>query len=147
MASLVLPASRFSALLSPNQASVAERTFLSDDVLPLCRRVSGLSGPRRKRLLCDLARSLDESEWHPSATFENSDESSVDWVRDGRRIALRTSTLKWTNEPRRWVVRFSSIQRDRVDELVLAVVTPDGVHLCRHDAAGTLILFPSNPDR
>ena len=66
---------------------------------------------------------------------------SHDWERDGRRVAVKSSSLTWDPAQNgRWVLKFHNIQlqRDGVeaaafDELLLVAYTPEGVHLFRHD--------------
>ena len=62
------------------------------------------------------------------------------WQRDGRRVACKSSQLQWDRSQERWKLLFADVKLPRedeseaaFDELLLAVYTPEGVHLFRHD--------------
>ena len=55
------------------------------------------------------------------------------WRRDELRVACKSSGLNWESGKRRWTVLFSKVKTDECDELLLALYTPRGVYVHRHD--------------
>ena len=111
------------------------------------------SAAARGDVLSRLVRRLDEGWLHAEATFEDAvagervdgrrrgqNNAEYDWQRDGRRVACKGAQLIWNGSSECWKLQFSNVKlataggRDAAfDELLLAVYTPEGVHLFRHD--------------
>ena len=112
-------------------------------------RLAELATLPRGNVLTSVVRGLDTS-LHPHARIEDAvagtrvdgrrrgqHMASYDWQRDGVRVACKSGQLTWDVSNRRWVVLFSNIKPSGVegafDELLLALFTPRGVHVYRHD--------------
>jgi len=100
-----------------------------------------------------VVRRLDEGWLRPDASFEDAvagttlngkrrgqSMAAYGWLRDGRRVACKSSQLNWDSSTQRWRLHFSAVKLPRegepeaaFDELLLAAYTPEGVHLFRHD--------------
>ena len=98
------------------------------------------SGVARAIPLTSMVRRLDEAWLHPGAVITDALREEVtgnwpgyDWQRDGKRVVCKTAQLGWDAGGVLWKVRFSEITTTTYDELLLAVYTPEGVHLFRHD--------------
>ena len=142
-APLVVPASHFERELG--YRTVTATTFAG---VPLASH----AGATRAKVLTSFARGHD-AELHPGATFEDAvagervngvrraqDSAAYDWQRDGRRVACKSAGMSWNGSTECWMLLFQAIKlataggRDAAfDELLLAVYTPEGVHLFRHD--------------
>jgi hypothetical protein len=129
------PAAKFASIFGT--LSVGELAYDDPDLPLLGSRLFHLNGVRRHALLRDLLRELDETEYHPSSSFDDGTGGGVDWVRDGKRVSLRTSMLKWSSSARtaQWIVKFQGVKFGQFDELFLAICTPEGVHVCVHDGS------------
>lgn len=103
------------------------------------------SHPRaRAATLRDLVRELDER-IHPGAwvksPYVGTFEAEYDWLRDNRRVLCKSAQLKWDQHGGRWRAVFRDIKlplegvREEApfDELMLALYTPRGVYVYRHD--------------
>ncbi len=94
----------------------------------------------RSQALESLARQLDE-ELHPTARFSTPPRAGAagatySWLRDGTRVVCRSSSLRWERTYRRWFLEYNGLPLgEPLDELQLAIYTPDGVHIYRHDQA------------
>ena len=103
----------------------------------------------RGKVLTAFARCHD-AELHSAAVLENAvagervdggrrgqDKAEYDWQRDGWRVACKGAGLRWNRRNECWMLQFKLATaggRDAAfDELLLAVYTPEGVHLVRHD--------------
>ena len=97
----------------------------------------------RSALLKRLVREVDARR-HPEAAIANAIVSSVsrkaaayDWQRDDSRVACKSSGLIWSPSHRRWKVLFKHVKPmgadGAYDELLLALYSPWGVHVYRHD--------------
>jgi len=67
--------------------------------------------------------------WHRTA---------YDWNRGGTRVECKSAQLAWDRSNRRWRVMFSNIKLQvqggaAFDELLLALSTPNGIYMYRHD--------------
>ena len=103
-------------------------------------------------MLTGYARRCDADE-HPGAVIENAvagedvngnprgqNKAAYDWQRDGRRVACKSAQMRWNDSSQRWMLQFHTVKLDACDELLLAVYTPEGVHLFRHDGRAGLSL-------
>ena len=70
----------------------------------------------------------------------NQGASTADWLRDGRRIELKSSGLVWDRGQKRWLSLFCGIKPDLFDELWLAIRSPLGIHFYKAESLETLDL-------
>ena len=122
-------------------------TFTTYAGVPLAEEVAATRG----RVLSAVAREVDAA-LHPNARFEQAEagkrvngvrrgqnQAPYDWQRDGRRVACRSSGLRWEAGSRRWSLQFAAIKMGSAgteaafDELLLAAYTPRGIYLHRHN--------------
>lgn len=109
--------------------------------------LSNLCPATRALRILEMAREVDAM-LHPKASFMDPEPSrcsdgrtrgrglgqqTYDWMRDGLRIECRSSGLSWDTTNQRWYARFVGIQFDRLDELNLAIWSPAGISLFRHN--------------
>ena len=120
------------------------------DALPL----AGLSPPLRALRIQEVALSIDRM-LHPTSRFStktlegevtvsgrrrSTHNASVDWIRDGTKVEVKSSRLSFDKTKRVWRCRFRHIKRacpgvrskDLYDELWLVIYSPIGLHFIRH---------------
>eukprot|EP00933_Yihiella_yeosuensis_P069533 TRINITY_DN7617_c0_g1_i5.p1 TRINITY_DN7617_c0_g1~~TRINITY_DN7617_c0_g1_i5.p1 ORF type:complete len:414 (-),score=30.55 TRINITY_DN7617_c0_g1_i5:82-1323(-) len=56
-----------------------------------------------------------------------------DWIRDGLRIECKSAKLLYLPLSRSWRFKFSAVKLCSFDELLLALYTPVGIYIYRHD--------------
>ena len=66
--------------------------------------------------------------------------ATADWLRDGRRIELKSSGLVWDGSRKRWFSIFYGVKPDLFDELWLAIRSPLGIHFYTAESLETLDL-------
>ena len=108
-----------------------------------------LANVPRANVLTSVVREIDTS-LHPDARIEDAvagtridgskrgqHQAPYDWQRDGVRVACKSAQLTWNVRDRCWRVQFSNIKpagaEGAFDELLLALYTPRGVYVYRHD--------------
>ena len=108
-----------------------------------------LAAVPRANVLTSVVREIDTS-LHPDARIEDAvpgtctngskrgqNMAPYDWQRDGVRVACKSAQLTWKASDRRWMVGFRNIKpsgaEGEFDELLLALYTPRGVYVYRHD--------------
>eukprot|EP00933_Yihiella_yeosuensis_P058911 TRINITY_DN5968_c0_g2_i1.p1 TRINITY_DN5968_c0_g2~~TRINITY_DN5968_c0_g2_i1.p1 ORF type:complete len:404 (-),score=47.36 TRINITY_DN5968_c0_g2_i1:102-1313(-) len=106
---------------------------------PLSSMSSSLRGRRIEALVKEVDRLL-----HPSSVFgPPAKDLSFDWLRDGLRIECKHAKPYWDTHGQRWCCKFVGIKfafeghRSSAwfDELLLAVYTPTGIHVLRHNGS------------
>jgi hypothetical protein len=142
MRPLSLTGSAFAHLWQSPSHSITSRVYTDPESVELLgRRIAALSGPAKHALCCSLLREADGLA-HPGARFDDEAREGYDWQRDDVKVAVRSSQLAWQmqgNYTGRWVLSFSNVRlASEVEdsphhELQLAVVTPDGIEIWRHD--------------
>ena len=60
-------------------------------------------------------------------------QSAYDWQRDGSRVECKSSRLSWQKTRQRWQFQFDRVKFGQFDDLLLALYTPSGVHIYRHN--------------
>ena len=65
-------------------------------------------------------------------------DARADWVRDGKRIELKSSGLTWHPSQKGWRCEFHGIKPNLFDELWLAIRSPHGVHFYKATSLETL---------
>ena len=149
---LTIPANRFASMISPDaKATMAESTYTDEGMPKLSSTLFRLAPTKRYKVLTRVVHNLDK-ELHPEADFSQADDPHVAWLRDGKRIGLRTTFLTWRTMAARaadlfppgltktgqWLVRFTGVpppSLQLVDELYLAICSPEGIHVVLHDGA------------
>ena len=111
--------------------------------------LADLSVKERGEIMKAIVRVVDERR-RPSAHFEAAQmltepsrgrASDYAWVRDGRRIACKGAQLSWERTQQVWKLQFRSVklvlpgvrEEAAFDELLLALYTPRGIYVYRHD--------------
>ena len=59
--------------------------------------------------------------------------ASVDWIRDGKRVEVKSAQLSFNKCHQIWLCEFSAIKHDCFDELLLAIYSPRGLDVFKHD--------------
>lgn len=77
--------------------------------------------------------SLPCDELTVSGTKRGQNTASVDWIRDGERIEVKHGKLSFSNASQTWMCTFYRIKEDCFDELLLAVYSPQGLDVFKHD--------------
>ncbi|CAE8652065.1 unnamed protein product [Polarella glacialis] len=100
--------------------------------------LSDLSSQARGDCIARLVRSID-SVLHPSCTVD--DAAGCDWIRGQDRVECKSSQLCWAKTQRLWrfifygvKIQARGIREEAVfDDLLLALYTPKGIYVYRHD--------------
>ena len=64
--------------------------------------------------------------------------ASYDWIRDGKRIEVKHSQLRFAESTRSWYCSFGGVKRTCFDELVLVIYSPRGLDIFKHDGSYAL---------
>ena len=105
-----------------------------------------LRGLRLQRVVLEIdkflhSRSFFEhfcSEHTCSGSMRGQHNASVDWIRDGKRVEVKSAQLSFNKSCQKWLCEFSSIKHDRFDELLLAIYSPRGLDVFKHDGVFAL---------
>ena len=100
-----------------------------------------LRGCRVEKLVLELDRklhhdssfSLPLNETTLSGSKRGHNNTSVDWIRDGKRIEVKHGKLVFCDVKQRWQCTFYSVKLDSFDELLLAIYSPRGLDVFKHD--------------
>lgn len=132
------------------EASRSRATGSAYQGVPLASASESLRG----QVLQDLVYAVDVKYLHPTASFampepgecmngnrRGKNQSPFDWKRGGCRIECKSSQFGWDASHNRWKFHFAHVKlpcdgaRDEAefDELLLALYTPVGVYIYRHD--------------
>ena len=68
-----------------------------------------------------------------SGTIRNQQSASVDWIRDGKRVEAKSAQLTFDTCCQTWRCVFFGIKHDCFDELLLAIYSPRGLDVFKHD--------------
>eukprot|EP00438_Fugacium_kawagutii_P020977 Skav216149 [mRNA] locus=scaffold3056:20016:21173:+ [translate_table: standard] len=85
-----------------------------------------LRGFRIERVL----REIDER-LHAGSNF--SPAKRADWIRDEMRIEAKSSRLQFSPSTTQWLCQFWHVKQDCFDELLIAIYSPAGLDVFRHD--------------
>eukprot|EP00747_Dinoflagellata_sp_TGD_P013826 gnl/TRDRNA2_/TRDRNA2_122917_c0_seq1.p1 gnl/TRDRNA2_/TRDRNA2_122917_c0~~gnl/TRDRNA2_/TRDRNA2_122917_c0_seq1.p1 ORF type:complete len:174 (+),score=14.87 gnl/TRDRNA2_/TRDRNA2_122917_c0_seq1:46-522(+) len=84
------------------------------------------------------ADAIDDDSW--SSGRRKSKTPQCDWLRNEHRIECKSAQLSWNEYMKTWRVCFSGVKfspNERLphafDDLLLALYTPRGIHVVRHD--------------
>ena len=61
--------------------------------------------------------------------------ASYDWIRDGKRIEVKHSQLSFYTARRLWSCAFPGVKHACFDELLLAIYSPSGLDIFKHDGS------------
>ena len=64
--------------------------------------------------------------------------ASYDWIRDGKRIEVKHSQLRFEKRGRSWCCTFHGVKRSCFDELLLVIYSPRGLDVFKHDGSYAL---------
>lgn len=111
------------------------------------RPFSSMSPQLRGNRIEQLVLRIDQT-LHPSSSFSvpcdeltvsgtkrGQNTASVDWIRDGKRIEVKHGKLRFCKVHQNWQCTFFHIKEDCFDELLLAVYSPKGLDVFKHDGA------------
>ena len=73
-----------------------------------------------------------------SGTIRNQQSASVDWIRDGKRVEVKSAQLTFDACRQTWRCVFFGIKHDCFDELLLAIYSPRGLDVFKHDGVFAL---------
>ena len=59
--------------------------------------------------------------------------ASCDWIRDGKRIEVKHSQLRFSKSGEFWYCAFQGVKHACFDELLLVIYSPSGLDIFRHD--------------
>ena len=68
-----------------------------------------------------------------SGTIRSQHNASVDWIRDGKRVEAKSAQLTFDKSRQTWRCVFFWIKRECFDELLLAIYSPRGLDVFKHD--------------
>ena len=141
--SLVARASISESLISnlcKKHADYADQFFSGK---PFSSMSPSLRGNRIEKLVLRIDQTL-----HPAGHFSaqcdeltvsgkkrGQNTASVDWIRDRKRIEVKHGKLSFCTLHQNWQCTFNYIKQDCFDELLLAVYSPRGLDVFKHDGA------------
>ncbi|CAE8592357.1 unnamed protein product [Polarella glacialis] len=102
--------------------------------------LADLSSKARGDRLQALVREVD-SMLHPDSAIEDADSDAFGWLRGHCKVKCKSAQLRWCKVSRRWKMYFQNIKLQafgiresaKFDQLLLAMYTPRGVYVYRHD--------------
>ena len=68
-----------------------------------------------------------------SGAIRSQHNASVDWIRDGKRVEAKSAQLSFEKFGQTWLCAFYAIKQDCFDELLLAIYSPRGLDVFKHD--------------
>ena len=100
-----------------------------------------LRGVRVQRIVWEIdkllhSRSFFEhcsNEHTCSGSIRGQHNASVDWIRDGQRVEAKSAQLSFNKAKQNWLCAFHWIKHDCFDELLLAIYSPRGLDVFKHD--------------
>ena len=72
--------------------------------------------------------------------------ASYDWIRDGKRIEVKHSQLRFAESGRSWVCAFRRVKSTCFDELLLVIYSPRGLDIFKHNGSYGLILVGASQE-
>ena len=102
---------------------------------------SQLRGVRMQRMVFEIDKlrhsrsffALCSNEQTCSGTIRGQHSASVDWIRDGKRVEVKSAQLSFNKSCQTWRCAFFGIKHDCFDELLLAIYSPRGLDVFKHD--------------
>eukprot|EP00933_Yihiella_yeosuensis_P069534 TRINITY_DN7617_c0_g1_i6.p1 TRINITY_DN7617_c0_g1~~TRINITY_DN7617_c0_g1_i6.p1 ORF type:complete len:262 (-),score=15.66 TRINITY_DN7617_c0_g1_i6:177-962(-) len=107
--------------------------------------LAAMSGPQRGKVIQDIVLHVDmlinaSSCFRPAVRGICVDGrprpqhcAPYDWMRDGRRIECKSAKLLHVSRSQHWSFIFQNVKLCSFDELLLALYTPVGIYIYRHD--------------
>jgi hypothetical protein len=129
---------RWIASLCEKHAGFGDHFYLGK---PFASMNPQLRGCRVEKLVLEVDRSLHNdsifslpfNERTFSGRRRGHNAASVDWIRDGTRIEVKHGKLVFNDFEKRWLCTFYSVKLDSFDELLLAIYSPRGLDVFKHD--------------
>ena len=137
---------------------IAKTDILETWILDMCNKYEGfasrlyrrtpfgtmsppLRGLRLQRVVWEIDKFLHprsffeqcSSEHTCSGSMRGQHNASVDWIRDGKRVEVKSAQLSFSKSCQDWSCLFSSIKHGCFDELLLAIYSPRGLDVFKHD--------------
>ena len=108
---------------------------------------SQLRGVRVQRMVLEIDKLLHSRSFFVHCSKEQTcsgskrgqHNASVDWIRDGKRVEVKSAQLCFYKPCQTWRCAFLGIKRDRFDELLLAIYSPRGLDVFKHDGVFGLV--------
>ena len=113
------------------------------DEVPMGSVSPQLRGLRVERIVMELDRLV-----HANSIFAEPDleytidgkrrgkgKASYDWIRDGKRIEVKHSQLRFAESRRSWCCTFGGVKRTCFDELLLVIYSPRGLDIFKHNGS------------
>ena len=102
---------------------------------------SQLRGVRLQRVVWEIDKLLHSRSFFAHCSNEQTcsgglrgqHNASVDWIRDGKRVEAKSAQLSFNKANKTWLCLFSGIKHDCFDELLLAIYSPRGLDVFKHD--------------
>ena len=137
---------------------IAETDILETWILDMCNKHEGfgswfycrkpfgsmssqLRGLRIQRIVFEIDKLLHSrsffahcsNEQTCSGMMRSQHTASVDWIRDGKRVEVKSAQLSFNKSCQSWLCSFFGIKHDCFDELLLAIYSPRGLDVFKHD--------------
>ena len=122
--------------------------------VPLASMNPALRGLAVERIVMELDHRINSSsifaEPGPEDAIDGSrrgkHRASYDWIRDGKRIEVKHSQLSFAENRRHWYCTFSKVKSTCFDELLLAIYSPRGLDIFKHDGSYALSTSGASED-
>jgi len=100
-----------------------------------------LRGVRLQRIVLEIDKLLHSRSFFAHCSYEQTcsgavrsqHNASVDWIRDGKRVEAKSAQLSFNKSRQSWLCEFYWIKQDSFDELLLAIYSPRGLDVFKHD--------------
>lgn len=100
-----------------------------------------LRGLRLQRVVLEIDKLLHSrsffaqcsNEQTCSGTIRGQHNASVDWIRDRKRVEVKSAQLSFSKSRQAWLCAFLGIKSNCFDELLLAIYSPRGLDVFKHD--------------
>lgn len=102
---------------------------------------SQLRGVRMQRIVLEIDKLLHSrslfahcfNEQTSSGAVRSQHSASADWIRDGKRVEVKSAQLSFSQSYQNWCCSFFAIKQECFDELLLAIYSPRGLDVFKHD--------------
>ena len=100
-----------------------------------------LRGVRLQRIVLEVDKFLHSRSVFEHCSYEQTcsgskrsqHNASVDWIRDDKRVEAKSAQLSFNKSRQSWRCDFNWIKHDCFDELLLAIYSPRGLDVFKHD--------------
>lgn len=102
---------------------------------PVLKMSESARGKCIEKIVYNVEQMLHLTRYVPlPGSLIQSHQSKCDFVLDLTRIEVKSSCMQWDDGNFRWRVRFQRVRFDYFDRLLLALHTPEGIHIFQHAA-------------